>query len=123
MARIGVIFSIMVRQLTGGSAFTHRHTGLHETPVMEFEWDERKAATNAKKHSVSFHEAGTVFGDPMSITFHDPGHSESEHRFLTFGLSQSNRLVVVAHTDRGRKVRILSARLMTRNERKIYEEG
>jgi len=89
---------------------------------MEFEWDERKAATNVKKHGVSFHEAGTVFGDPMAITFHDLEHSETEHRFLTFGLSQSNRLLVVAHTDQGGKVRIISARVMTKQERKIYEE-
>jgi len=90
---------------------------------MDFEWDERKAATNLKKHGVSFHEAGTVFGDPMAITFHDPEHSENEHRFLTFGLSRSSRLLVVAHTDRGHIVRIISARLMKRHERKIYEEG
>jgi hypothetical protein len=90
---------------------------------MEFEWDERKAATNLKKHGVSFHEAGTVFGDPMAITFQDPEHSENEHRFLTFGLSQSNRLLVVSHTGRGGKVRIISTRIMTKRERKIYEEG
>ena len=90
---------------------------------MEFEWDERKAATNARKHGVSFHEASTVFGDSLAITFHDPDHSENEQRFLTFGLSQSSRLLVVTHVDRGRKVRIISARLMTRYERKIYEEG
>jgi len=90
---------------------------------MEFEWDERKAVTNVKKHGVSFHEAGTVFGDPMAITFHDPEHSETEHRFLTFGLSQSNRLLAVAHADRGGKVRIISARVMTKQERRIYEKG
>lgn len=91
---------------------------------MQFEWDEKKAAKNLKKHGVSFHEAGTVFGDPMAITFHDPEHSEAkEHRFLTFGLSQSNWLVVVAHVERTQKVRIISARLMTKHERKIYEEG
>lgn len=90
---------------------------------MEFEWDERKAKSNLKKHGVSFHEAGTVFGDPMAITFHDPDHSGVEQRFLTFGLSRSNRLVVVAHVDRAQKLRIISARLMTRLERKIYEEG
>lgn len=90
---------------------------------MEFEWDERKAARNEKKHGVSFHEAGSVFGDPMAITFHDPDHSGAEQRFLTFGLSQGNRLLVVVHTDRGRKIRIISARLMTSYERKTYEEG
>jgi uncharacterized DUF497 family protein len=90
---------------------------------MEFEWDERKAAKNLKKHGVSFHEAGTVFGDPMAITFHDPRHSDDEHRFLTFGLSRSNRFLVVAHTDRAGKTRIISARVMTKRERNIYEEG
>lgn len=90
---------------------------------MEFEWDEWKAATNLKKHGVSFHEAGTVFGDPMAITFHDPGHSGTEQRFLTFGLSQADRRLVEAHTDRSRKIRIISARLMTEHERKIHEEG
>jgi len=90
---------------------------------MEFEWDERKATANIKKHDVSFHEAGTVFGDPMAITFDDPEHSQSEHRFLTFGLSHFHRLLVVAHTDRGGTVRIISARAMTKRERKIYEEG
>jgi uncharacterized protein len=90
---------------------------------MEFEWNERKSALNLKKHGVSFHEAGTVFGDPIAITFPDPGHSESEQRFITFGMSLAGRYLVVAHTDRGNKVRIISARIMTRHERKIYEEG
>lgn len=89
---------------------------------MEFEWDDRKAAANLKKHGVLFHEAGTVFGDPMAITFHDPEHSENERRLLTFGLSQSGRLLVVSHTGRSGKVRIISARVMTKRERKIYEE-
>jgi hypothetical protein len=90
---------------------------------MKFEWDEQKAATNTRKHGVSFHEAATVFGDPVAITFPDPDHSADEHRFLTFGLSQSHRLLVVTHTDRGPKVRIISARLLARFERRIYEEG
>lgn len=90
---------------------------------MEFEWDKRKAVANAKKHGISFQEATTVFGDPLAITFPNPDHSENEHRYLTFGLSQSDRLLVVAHTGRGKNVRIISARLMTKYERKIYEEG
>jgi len=90
---------------------------------MEFEWDDRKAIANAKKHGVSFHEATTVFGDPLAITFPNPDHSQNEHRFLTFGLSQSDRLLVVAHTGRGTNVRIISARPLTKYERKIYEEG
>ena len=90
---------------------------------MEFDWDERKAVTNERKHGVSFHEAATVFGDPLAITFADPEHSQNEQRYLTFGVSQSNRLLVVVHTDRGHAMRIISARLMTGHERRIYEEG
>jgi uncharacterized DUF497 family protein len=90
---------------------------------MEFEWDDKKAAGNARKHGVSFEEAATVFGDPLAITFQDPDHAKDEHRFITFGLSLSGRLLLVAHTHRGKKFRIISARLMTRHERKIYEES
>jgi len=90
---------------------------------MEFEWDETKASVNEKKHGVSFQEAATAFGDPLAITFSDPDHSEHERRLLTFGLSRLNRLLVVSHTERGRKTRIINARLMARYERTIYEEG
>jgi hypothetical protein len=90
---------------------------------MEFEWDERKASANLKKHGVSFQEAATVFGDPLAITFSDPDHSEHELRFLTFGISRANRLLVVGHTERGGKARIINARPLTRHERIIYEEG
>jgi uncharacterized DUF497 family protein len=88
-----------------------------------FEWHPDKAVTNEKKHGVSFHEAATVFGDPLAITLGDPDHSVKEPRYLTFGLSGLNRLLVVSHTDRGNRTRIISARLMTRMEVKIYEEG
>jgi hypothetical protein len=72
---------------------------------MEFEWDEPKAKKNLKKHGISFHEAGTVFGDPMTITFPDPDHSQNEHRFLSFGLSKANCLIVVSlQTGTGRCV-------------------
>ena len=90
---------------------------------MRFEWDERRAAANEKKHGVSFHEAATVFGDPLAITFADPDHSENERRYVTFGMSRVDRLLVVAHADRERRIRIISARTMTRHERKFYEEG
>ena len=90
---------------------------------MEFQWDEEKSVSNRKKHGVSFHEAATVFGDPLAITFSDPDHSIGEHRFLTFGLSMMNRLLVVAHTERHGKTRIISARRATRHERTIYENG
>ena len=91
--------------------------------AMEFEWDPEKAARNLAKHTVSFHEAGTVFGDPLAITFSDPDHSEDEDRFLTFGHSSEGRLLVVSHTDRGDFTRIISARRATRKEWKLYEEG
>jgi uncharacterized DUF497 family protein len=90
---------------------------------MEFEWDDRKAASNERKHGVSFHEAATVFNDPLAITYLDPDHSEGEHRYLTFGLSKSSRLLVVSHAERGHRIRIINARIMTSHERKIYEEG
>jgi len=90
---------------------------------MEFEWDPRKADTNRRKHGVTFQEETTVWGDPLAITFADPDHSEDEERYITFGLSRQKRLIVVSHADRGNKTRIISARLMSREERKIYEEG
>ena len=90
---------------------------------MEFEWDSKKATENIQKHGVAFQEAATVFGDPLAITFDDPDHSLNEDRYITFGLSLQKRLIVVAHTERGDRTRIISARLMDRKERKIYEEG
>lgn len=90
---------------------------------MEFEWDSKKATENIQKHGVAFQEAATVFGDPLAITFGDPDHSLSEDRHITFGLSLQKRLIVVSHTERGDRTRIISARLMDRKERKIYEEG
>jgi len=89
---------------------------------LRFEWDPMKAAKNSKKHGVTFQEAATVFGDPLAITFPDPDHSEDEERHLTFGLSLQRRLIVVSHTQRGEQTRIISARLMDREERAIYEE-
>ncbi len=89
---------------------------------MEFEWDSNKATRNLQKHGVSFHEAATVFGDALSMTFLDPDRSVAEDRFITVGLSLSGRLLVVAHTDREDRVRIISAREATRREKKFYEE-
>lgn len=89
---------------------------------MDFEWDKNKSLLNLKKHKINFNEAATKFGDPLAITFDDPDHSTGEHRFITFGLSRLNRLLVVSHTERKGKLRIISARLMTKNERKIYEQ-
>ena len=90
---------------------------------LEFEWDEDKASKNLNKQGVSFEEASTVLGDPLSLTIPDPLHSEDEDRFITLGESHRGRLLVVVSTDRGDKIRIISARVATRRERKDYEEG
>jgi uncharacterized protein len=89
---------------------------------MEFEWDPDKAARNLKKHKVAFGEAATVFGDPLSVTFPDPDHSIGEDRLITIGTSDRDRVLIVSHTDRKGRVRIISARKATRRERKVYEE-
>ncbi len=89
---------------------------------VDFEWDPAKASRNRRKHRVSFHEAATIFGDPLAITFRDPDHSTSEQRFITLGTSSMNRILIVAHTDRDENVRIISARKATHRERKHYEE-
>jgi hypothetical protein len=89
---------------------------------MKFEWDPQKAAENLKKHRTSFEEAASVFGDSLALTFDDPDHSIGERRSLTFGVSTEGRLLIVSHTRRGTKMRVISARLATRHERKLYEE-
>lgn len=89
---------------------------------MQFEWNQDKAKANLRKHGVSFNEATTVFLDSLSLTGNDPDHSIEEERFITFGLSSSERLLVVVHTDREDRIRIISAREATRSERKMYEE-
>ncbi len=90
---------------------------------LAFEWDERKAKRNAGKHSVSFDEASTVFSDPLALTIYDPVHSNDEDRYITLGESQQGRLLVVVFTDRNERIRIISARVATRRERKEYEKG
>ncbi len=89
---------------------------------MEFEWDDDKAVRNFKKHKVSFVEAATIFGDPQSMTFPDPDHSIEEDRYITIGMSERNRVLIVSHTDREERIRIISARKATPRERKQYEE-
>lgn len=88
---------------------------------MEFEWDREKAKKNNRKHRVSFDEAMTVFYDPLSATFDDPDHSVDEQRLITVGYSSRGRLLVVSHTERGKAVRIICARLATTQERKRHE--
>lgn len=89
---------------------------------MDFEWNKNKAEINFKKHGVSFEEAATVFGDKLALTFNDPDHSVDELRLLTFGVTRTGKYVVVSHTELDTTIRIISARLMTKQEKKIYEE-
>jgi uncharacterized DUF497 family protein len=84
--------------------------------------DPKKAAKNLRKHRVSFSEAATVFGDPLGTTVSDPDHSLAEDRYITIGMSSRRRLVMVGHTERGQRIRIISARKLTRAEREVYEE-
>ena len=90
---------------------------------MKFEWDAKKAAANLRRHGVSFEEATSLLGDRLARTYEDPDHSDSEPRELTFGFSSTGRALVVSHCERGERVRIISARQMTRRERRQYEEG
>ena len=90
---------------------------------MEFEWDPDKAVVNLRKHNISFQEAATVFGDSLSVTFPDPDHSIGEDRYVIIGISGAGQLLVVSHTDRGSRTRIISARRASRLERRFYEEG
>ena len=89
---------------------------------MRFEWSALKAARNLRKHGVSFDEASSVFFDPLSATGDDPDHSLEERRFVIFGMSSSGRLLVVTHSEQYDAIRIITARLATRTERKLYEE-
>ncbi len=90
---------------------------------MLFAWDKEKASRNLVKHRIAFEEAATVFGDPLSNTFPDQDHSIEDQRFVIIGLSEQGRILVVAHTDDGELVRIISAREATHGERKAYEES
>ena len=90
---------------------------------MKIEWDPNKAKSNLKKHAVSFEEAATALSDPMAATGADPDHSVVEERYVTFGVSEKGRLLVVSHTEKGETIRIISARRASKGEREIYEEG
>ena len=87
-----------------------------------FEWDPKKDAANLRKHGVGFTEASTVFGDPLSVTIPDPDHGIAEQRFVTIGLSMSQRVLVVVHTIREERFRLISARIATKHEKYVYEE-
>jgi len=88
---------------------------------MRFQWDSAKSESNLKNHGVAFEESLTVFYDPLAATFVDPQHSEGERRLITIGFSAAGRLLVVCHTERARSVRLISARVATKRERKRHE--
>ncbi|MEO8218057.1 MAG: BrnT family toxin [Acidobacteriota bacterium] len=87
-----------------------------------FEWDDAKAEQSREKHGVSFDEAQTVFVDPLAIVGPDPDHSQGEEREIIVGHSAQGRGLLVSFTERSGAIRLISARLMTRPERKLYEE-
>jgi len=91
--------------------------------ALTFEWDANKARTNLAKHGIAFEEASTVFGDPPSLTIPDPVHSATEDRFVTIGSSHRGKLLVVVHTERDDNIRIISARIASRQERRVYEKA
>ena len=90
---------------------------------MQFEWDPAKDRRNRLLHRVPFTEAAMVFGDPLAWSIGDPDHSMREARYLTTGMSNRHRVIIVSHTYRGQRIRIISARLATNIERHVYEEG
>ncbi|MEH2180840.1 BrnT family toxin [Nostoc sp.] len=89
---------------------------------LRFEWHEKKAKENLKKHGINFEEAKTVFNDPFSITITDPDHSIEEKRYIDIGLSLRGELLVVVYTERQSNIRIISCRQDTKAERKVYEQ-
>lgn len=90
---------------------------------MKFEWDKQKAKSNLSKHGISFEEAQTVFNDPLYIDFYDPDHSEDEDRYIIVGESSNSRVLLISYTERGNKIRLISARQVTQQELIAYGEG
>jgi uncharacterized DUF497 family protein len=89
---------------------------------LKFEWNPNKAKKNIEKHGVSFDEAATVFSDPLSMTYDDPDHSFGENRYIIIGISHRDKLLFVSHLEKDDIIRIISARQLTRKERKQYEQ-
>jgi uncharacterized protein len=93
------------------------------TDELEFEWDPDKAAEVEREHGITFDEALTIFLDPLAATMYDEAHSQHEERYVTIGTTHQEKVVVVAHTDRGSRIRLINARLATRPEKQAYEQG
>ena len=96
---------------------------LHDSSSLAFEWDPDKAASNFKKHGISFDTARTVFADLNELTIHDPVHSYDEERYLSLGMTKTDQLLIVSYTERGDVIRIISARRANRKERANYERA
>jgi uncharacterized DUF497 family protein len=90
---------------------------------LSFEWDESKEKANMRKHNVGFDEGKTIFNDPFLLTFPDMDNSDDEERYISIGLSDRDRILVLIHTDRQGTIRIISCRKATTRERRYYEEG
>jgi uncharacterized DUF497 family protein len=87
-----------------------------------FEWDPKKAESNARKHGVTFDEASTAFGDPLALLMPDPDHSFGEERYVLLGMSNRRGLVVAAFAERPPRTRLISARRATGQEQRRYEQ-
>ncbi|MGH9401729.1 MAG: BrnT family toxin [Terriglobia bacterium] len=85
-----------------------------------YEWDAGKAASNLRRHKISFAEATSVYLDPAALTFSDPDHSDEEDREITIGTSAKQRILFVSYCTREERIRIISARKATRRERNQY---
>ena len=122
-----IVFGIDSGFAIEGKAHSHEISAkapwIRYNRCVEFEWDANKAADNLRKHKVSFMEAATVFGDFLGITVPDPAHSADEDRYITVGLSNLGRLLMVAHTERDERIRIISARTLTAKEKRAYENS
>jgi uncharacterized protein len=103
------------------TSFNQHETGCRLIKGLTFEWHPVKAEANESKHGVSFAEAATIFRDPLARLVDDPEHSEDEPRYILFGESARGRLLVGMHTERAGRIRLISAREMTRRERTQYE--
>jgi len=90
---------------------------------LEFEWDENKDDRNFKQHGVRFEEAATVFLDPNAVTLSDTTHSLNEERYIDIGFSSAGRLLLVVYTERGSRIRLISSRLCTPREARLYDPG
>jgi uncharacterized DUF497 family protein len=89
---------------------------------LQFEWDEKKAKINKRKHGITFEEATTAFADELSITIDDPLHSDDEDRLVLIGQSKAFKTLIVIHVEKREFIRIISARKATKHEQKFYEE-